>query len=251
MEAYFSQKITAVIITKNEEVNIKRCLTSIQWVDEIVVVDSYSTDKTVDICKQFDCNIILTEWLGFGPTKKLAMEYASYNWILSIDSDEQVTEELKNRITMLLENPQAAGYRIKRKSFYLGKIINYCGWNHDYPLRLFNKNYGNFNDKPIHESVVISGAVKKIEEPMLHYTYPTVQSHILKMDNYAKLGAERAFSKGKSATINGALVRGILKFIKMYFLQTGLLDGKHGFILALNSAFGTYLKYLKLWEKSK
>ncbi len=243
--------LSVTIITLNEEKNIERCLKSVLWADEILIVDSGSTDKTLEICKKYNCKIIQTEWLGFGPTKKLAVKFAAHDWILCIDADEQVTEELKQRIGQILANPQAVGYRIKRKSFYLGKMINHCGWDRDFPLELFNRQFGNFNDKLVHEFVVLSGEVKKIKQPLLHYTYPSIASHIKKMDKYSQLGAESAAQKGKSATISGAIIRGIIKFIKMYFLQLGFLDGKIGFVLCYNSAFGTYLKYLKLWEKNR
>ena len=246
-----NQKISAVIITKNEEANIERCLKSIQWVDEIIIVDSGSTDKTLEICKNHNCRIIETEWLGFGRTKILAVNTATYNWILSIDADEQVTDPLKKEIQNILVNPVYNGFRIKRNSFYLGKLIRFCGWNHDYQLRLFNRNFGNYNKKIVHESVKLTGEVGKIDQPLLHYTYPTIQSHILRMNKYSELGAEQALIKGKSTNLFGAVVRGLLKFIKMYLLQLGFLDGKIGFLLSYNSSFGVYLKYLKLWEKTR
>ena len=134
-----NNKISAVIITKDEEKNIERCLKSLDWVDEIVVVDSGSTDKTIEICKKYNCTIVYSDWLGFGRTKKLAVNTASNDWILSIDSDEEVTPELRNKIKEILTNPEFEAYRVKRKSFYLGKMINHCGWGSDYPLRLFNR----------------------------------------------------------------------------------------------------------------
>jgi len=243
--------LSVTIITLNEEKNIERCLKSVAWADEIVVVDSGSSDDTINICQQFGCKIIQTTWLGYGPTKKQAVESATNDWILSIDADEEVTDELRVKIRTILESPLSQGYRIKRKSFYLGQVVQHCGWDRDYPLRLFNRRYGNFNDKQIHESVEITGQISQIEEPLLHYTYPTLSSHILRLDKYSELGAEAAFQKGKTVSIIGAVMRGLLKFIKMYFLQLGFLDGKIGFVLAYNSAFGVYLKYIKLWEKNR
>jgi glycosyltransferase involved in cell wall biosynthesis len=251
MKLNINKKISAVIITKNEEVNIERCLKSIQWVDEIIIADSGSTDKTLEICQNHNCRIIETEWLGFGRTRILAVNAASHDWILSIDADEEVTDCLQNKIKNILTNPDYNGYRIKRSSYYLGKLIRFCGWNHDYQLRLFNRNFGNYNKNIVHESVLFKGEIGKIDQPLLHYTYPTIQSHILRMDNYSDLGAEQARLRGKTTTVCGAVVRGFLKFFKMYILQLGLLDGKIGFLLSYNSAFGVYLKYLKLWEKSR
>lgn len=245
-----SEQLSVVIITKNEQENIARCLTSVQWADEIVVLDNGSTDRTPEICHHFNCKFIETKWLGFGLTKKLAVDSAVHDWIFSIDSDEQVSEELKLSIQNILKKPDYNGYRIKRISFYLGKKINHCGWERDYPLRLFNRTVGNFNEKPVHESVVIPGRIGKIEAPLFHHSYPTIASHIIKMNRYAELAAQESFQKGKSSTVLSAIFRGLFKFIKMYFLQRGFLDGRVGFILCCNSAFGVYLKYIKLWEKN-
>jgi len=243
--------VSVVIIAKNEEHNIGRCLKSVQWADEIVVLDNNSTDSTTEICRQFNCKIIESDWIGFGPLKRKVVDAASHDWIFSIDSDEEVSDRLKDRILKVLEKPQLNGYRIKRDSFYLGKKIRYCGWDRDYQLRLFNRKYGTFNDKPVHESVSIPGEVGRIEEALFHYTYPKIQSHVEKMNRYSELGLDLLIEKGKSASILSAVLRGIVKFIKMYFFQRGFLDGKVGFVLCYNSAFGVYLKYLKLWEMNR
>lgn len=246
------EKISAVIITKNEADNIGRCLDSLHWADEIVVVDSGSTDNTMEICRDYGAKVIETEWRGFGKTKQLAVNSAKYDWVFSIDADEEVTPKLADRLKSIRKaGPHASGYRIKRNSFYLGKMIRYSGWNRDYPLRLFNRKYGNFNDKRVHESVKIKGTVGKIEERILHYTYPTISSYIKKMDLYSTLGAELLKDKNKKAGIFKALFHAKIKFIKMYFINLGFLDGKAGLALALNSAFSVYLKYLKLWQMNR
>ncbi|MEE4311248.1 MAG: glycosyltransferase family 2 protein [candidate division KSB1 bacterium] len=246
-----SGKITVTIITKNEETNIERCLKSVAWADEIVVADSGSTDATIEICKRHNCKIIMHEWLGFGPMKRLAVDSAMNHWIFSIDADEEVTDVLRQRIADVMKSPEYNGYRIKRRSFYMGKPINYCGWQRDYQLRLFDRRFGNFNAKQVHESVQMSGEIGRIESPLLHYTYPTLHSHIQRMNRYADLGAQQLKDKGKSASIFSALMRGIVKFIKMYLFNFGILDGRRGFILCYNSAFGVYLKYIRLWELNR
>lgn len=245
------EKLSVTIITKNEEQNIERCLESIKWADEIIVVDSGSTDETINICLKYNSNIYEIEWLGFGKTKRFAVDQSTNNWILSIDADEVVTKQLKNKIIEILKNPKADAYKIKRKSFYLGKLINHSGWQKDYPLRLFNKLKGNFNSRPVHEGVKINGRKLKIEEYMLHYTYPTITSHLGKINNYTQLSTNILADKKRKITLFGAIFRGKVKFLKMYILQQGFLDGKEGFILALNSAYGVFLKYLKLWELNK
>ncbi len=245
-------RISITIITKNEVDNIERCLQSVMWADEIIVVDSGSTDGTTDICEKYHCRVFKTEWLGFGTTKKLAVERASHEWILSIDADEVVTPELKTSILALLRgNPECKGYRIRRRSFYLGKMIRFSGWRRDHPVRLFDRRFGALNDRMLHESVVVHGPVGDIHDPLMHYSYPTVSSHITKMIPYSGLGAEILHEQGRSATIPSAVARGILRFIRMFILQMGFLDGRIGFILAYNSAYGVYLKYLRLWELSR
>ncbi len=245
-------KLSITIITKNEEHNIKRCLDSVKWADEIIIVDSGSVDKTIDICREYGCKIIETEWRGFGKTKQLAVNNASNDWILSVDADEIITEDLKDEIISLLSNdPPLFGYRIKRRSFYLGKRISFCGWDRDYTLRLFNRQHGAFNDKPVHESVRINGDIGHLKGMMLHYTYPTIDSHYVKMKRYADIGAQNLYQKGRNSNPGMAIIRGIFKFIKMYIFQLGFLDGKHGFLLSYNSAWGVYLKYLLLWEMNR
>lgn len=240
------------MITQNEGENIRRSLESVKWADEIVVADSGSTDNTLDICQEFNCKIIHTKWLGFGKTKQVAVENCSNEWILVLDADEVVTRPLKLSIERILESPDYDGYRVKRNSFYLGKMIKHCGWDKDYTLRLFNKNKGKFNNKVVHESVQInSGKIGVIKDPMLHYTYPDINSHIQKMNRYSELGAIHKSSAGQSSSIAKACIRGIIKFIKMFILQLGFLDGKEGFVLSFNSAFGVYLKYLYVWEKKR
>lgn len=245
-------KLSVVIITLNEEKNIARCLDSVKWADEIIIVDSGSTDKTKEICSEYNCKFIQTNWLGFGSTKRFAVNKASNDWILSIDADEQITTQLREEIIDLLKSePPIKAYRIKRNSFYLGKMIRFSGWNRDYTLRLFNKNYANFNEKPVHEFVETKEDICLLRHYIFHYTYPDINSHYFKMKKYGDINAEYLLTKGKRSTLGSAVIRGWLKFVKMYILQLGFLDGTNGFLLAYNSAWGIYYKYLRLWEMNK
>ncbi len=243
-------KLSVVIITKNEEKNIERCLTSVLWADEIVVVDSGSVDNTVRICELYQ-NVIIhkTHWMGFGKTKQAAVDLAKYNWILSLDADEEITLELKDEILSVLSNPLCDGYRANRKSFYINKWIEYCGWNKDFPVRLFDKRKGKFNEKMVHESIIVNGKVGSLSSVMLHHTYPDFKTYILKMEHYASLATEDAEKKGKKSSVGGAIGHGVFKFFQMYFLKKGFLDGKTGLILSINSAFSVYYKHIKIWEK--
>ncbi len=243
--------LSVAVIVKNEEKNLPKMLDSIAWADEIVVLDTGSQDKTIEIAKAAGCLVYESEWLGFGKCKQIAVDYCSNNWILSLDADEVVTPQLKSKIESIIGNEtKYSGYRIKRKSFYLNKMINHCGWNHDYTLRLFKKDKGHFNSKLVHESVQIEGNIGYIHEHLLHYTYPTINSHLTKMILYSDL-ASRSHSKKKTTSLAGAYFKANWKFWKMYLFQLGFLDGKIGFILCFNSAMGVFWKYAKLWENQK
>ncbi|MCD4830009.1 MAG: glycosyltransferase family 2 protein [Candidatus Cloacimonetes bacterium] len=244
-------RLSAVIITKNEEDNLPRCLKSLAWADEIVLVDSGSTDKTLDIARSFNCSVYVTEWLGFGKAKQFAVSKASNPWTLVVDADEEVTPALRDEITQLLQAPRFFAYRILRRSYYLGRMITHSGWQTDYTLRLFDRTKAAFNDKPVHESVQTDYPIGKIDKPLLHYTYPNLQVHLRKMDTYGNLGAENLFRKGKRSSIAKALMRAVAKFFKMYILKQGFKDGKEGLVLALMSSFGVFYKYIRLWEKCK
>ncbi len=243
-------KCSAVIIAKNEAQNIKRCLRSLDFADEVILLDTGSQDETCQIAERYGAKIYkLERWQGFGLAKRKAVEYATHDWIFSIDADEVVSNELKHKIKQILLSPQFQIYRVKRKSFYLGKLINHCGWQNDYPKRLFNRNYANFNDKQLHESVVGNCPIGTIEDVIYHYTYPTIKSHIEKINFYTDIAASEQSKKKYS--LFKPIMSFLLKFIKMYFLQLGFLDGRHGLILSFISAFGVALKYFKIIEQQK
>lgn len=247
-------KISAVIITQNEEANIERCLRSLQFADEIVVYDGMSTDKTVEICNKYNCKVFQRpEWLGFGIAKQQAVAYAENDWVIVIDADEELSPELINKILEIKSGkmPLAAGYKILRKSYFLGKIVNYSSWQSDAPLRFFDRRKGEFNKNIVHEFVVLNGPPALIKEHIFHYTYPNLKGYLEKMVKYAELGAEQNYNRGKRSNLFNAIVSAKLKFIKMYFLRLGILDGKNGLILAINSAYGVFLKHLLIIDKAR
>lgn len=245
------KKLSVTIITLNEERNIDRCLKSVQWADEIVIVDSGSTDRTLDICREYACKIIQTDWLGFSRTKQLAVDAAAHDWILSIDSDEEVTPELQKRIAEIIKqkNPPK-GFRIRRCSYYLGKKIRHSGLKRDYPLRLFHRDFGRFNLKPVHEEIIVNGEVGQIQEVLLHYTIPNLASHIRKIELFAELGALETQQKDAKSGVFKSFMIGLAEFTRIYFFHAGFLDGRYGLILAANSAFAAYMKSLMLWERT-
>jgi len=242
--------ISVSIIVKDEEDNIERCLKSIyNWADEIIVVDSGSTDNTLKICKKYNCKIHKTHWLGFGKTKQLGVDLTENDWILSIDADEEISNQLKKEIKDIIASNQFNGAYIKRISYYLSRQIKYSGWQNDFPLRLFNKRFGNFDNATVHESVVLhKSKTLKICEPIYHYPYKTIHEHISKVNLYTTLSAEKLFIRSKKTSLFFAVLSGITKFIKMYLFKKGFLDGKEGLVLAILSSYSSFLKYVKLWS---
>ncbi len=242
------RKISAAIITKNEEHNIRRCLEAVKWVDEIVIVDSGSTDKTLDICREYGCKIIETGWHGFGPQKKMATDACSHDWVLSVDADEEVTPELAAEIQSLLEQEKLlAGYRIKWLSYYVTDWIRHSGWNRTWKTKLFDRTCGNFNDSLIHEKVVVKGEKANLRGLLKHHTYPDLDTVARKIDDYSRMGADMLRDKGKQSGLFSAYAHGFAVFAKMYLFNFGFLDGRIGLVLATNYAFATYYKYLRLW----
>jgi len=245
--------LSVLIICKDEENNIRRCLESITFADEIVILDNGSTDKTTDICKEYGCSIFYNEkWEGFGKCKQQVVNLAKNNWVFLIDADEVLSDSLRSEIIKVLsDNCSKNAYRIKRTSFYLGKCIKYSGWQNDYTLRFFNRNFGNFNDRVIHEFVEVNCEIGILHQPLYHYSYPTIKTHFQKMIFYAQTISNEKKQKGKNSSVFKAFLNGFGKFGKMYFLKFGFLDGCIGFVLAINSSIGNFLKYLFLWELNK
>jgi len=244
-------KISAIVIARNEKKNIRRCLSSIDWADEIVVVDSGSTDDTKKIASKFTQRIFDIKWEGFGKAKDYAKDKASNQWIISVDADEVVTEDLKEEIQKIIKSEDSFdGYYLPRKSNFLGKWVKHGGWYPDYVLRLFKKDKAKFNHSMVHEKVEVDGKIGYLKNVLLHYTDPDFTHYLEKLNRYTSLGAEELFNKGKRANLFDVVFRPLAVFFKMYFLKKGFLDGLTGFVLAVSSAFHVFSKYVKLWHLS-
>jgi glycosyltransferase involved in cell wall biosynthesis len=241
------QKFSVTMITFNEEQLVRDALESVKWADEIVVIDSLSTDQTVAICREYTEHVYQVPWHGYVEQKNIATEKTSYTWVLNIDADERVSQELAEEIrSVLLETPHYVGYYIPRKTYYLGDWINHCGWYPDYTLRLFNKQASRWVGKALHEKVEVQGATAYLHYDLYHYTYEDIADHVQKMNSYTSIAAAH-----KSSTVSGSkiLFRTAFTFLKKYLLQQGFRDGTRGMIVCLLSAFTVTLKYAKLWER--
>ena len=232
-----NQAISAVIITHNEEANIPKCLSSLQGFDEIIVVDSGSSDKTIEIAKTHGAKVIHQEWLGFGPQKKFAVAQAKNNWIFSIDADEYLSDD--SRLSILnvdLTNLKTA-YSLNRRSFFLGKEVKHSGWNPDWVIRLFNRSNANFTDDLVHERVTGFSTLHELDGLMFHNTYPTKEEIKNKTKKYGLLG-QRSRKKKKNRYFSATWA-----FLRTFVLKFGFLDGLTGLKIALMNSITTFIKY--------
>jgi len=247
-------QISAVIITKNEERNIERCLMSLQGVvDEIVVIDSFSTDNTKEICEKYNTNFFQQEWLGYAEQKNYANSLAKYDIILSIDADEALSDELRQSIVnlKLSENPHFVCL-IDFLPNYCGKWIYYCGWRPNKKIRIFNRTQAKWTGA-IHEMVSYPSdvAVIQLKGDMLHYSYYSIEEHILKANKFSTLSAKAYFEKGKKYSLIALLSKTSWRFLRDYFFRGGFLDGFYGFVICKIEAMATFLKYAKLKQLYK
>ena len=238
--------LSVIIITKNEAQHIARCLKSVAWADEIIVLDSGSNDDTVAICKQFTEHVIVTDWPGFGPQKQRALAQASHDWVLSIDADEEVSPALKLEIQLAMQQNEVHGFEIPRLSSYCGRQIKHGGWWPDYVLRLFRRNTGRFTDDVVHERIFVDGASKRLNKPLLHEAFINPEEVLHKINSYSTLGAEKLYHQNQQASLGLALGKGLWTFLRTYLLKAAILDGPEGLMLAISNAEGSYYKYLKL-----
>jgi len=240
---------SVVIVTKNEEMNIKDALDSAKDSAEIIVLDSYSTDRTVEICRRYTDKVFQREWQGYSRQKQAAVNMAAGPWILILDADERLTSELRKEIADAVNENKYDGFYIPRKNFFIGKWIKHSGWWPDYTLRLFKKNAGSLEDREVHEKVIVKGSVSHLKNPLEHYTYDSISDYLRKMGNYSTLAAKELKKNGITPNPLDLIFRPFFTFIKMFFLRLGFMDGMHGLILAVLYSYYTFLKYAKTWEK--
>lgn len=243
-------QISLVVIARDEEKDIARCLDSVPFAAEKIVVDSGSLDQTRVIAEKHGARVVNQPFLGFGPQKRLAVSLARYDWILSLDADEALSEDAQNEIKQnLLEvNAQPAAYRLSRLSYYMGRWIHYGGWFPDWQIRLFNKNQANWNENLLHEKVVVTGEIRTIKAPILHWVFEDLFDQVHTNNRYSSIGAEDHFKKKKRFTLFHLIFKPISKFFETYVWKRGFMDGLPGFIIAVGASYSIFLRFAKLWE---
>ena len=237
--------LSVIIITFNEESNIRACLESVNWADEIIVLDSGSCDKTVAIAREYTKQVIVTDWPGYGVQKQRALEKATCDWVLSIDADERVSAELQEKIKYVLKISDYEGYRIRRPLIFYGKQIRYAN-GLDYHLCLFQRTRSRFNLDIVHEKVCVDGKVGYISEPLYHHSFKHVGDLLIKTNTYSILSAKKKFQKKQKSSLFKAVTHALWMFFKIYIIKRGFLDGKEGFVLAVSFAEGSYYRYVHL-----
>jgi len=244
-------KITACITAFNEEARIGRCLESVKWADEIVVVDSFSTDNTVEICRKFTDRVYRHEWLGYIGQKNLIKDMASHPWILFIDADEEISPALREEIIHEFDSGSSinwAGYEFPRMVKYIGRWIRHGDWYPDVKLRLFRKTCGQCAGVEPHDRVSVAGKVKRLKGDLYHYTHQSLSDHVAAINKFSTITASGWYKDAMPFRIHHLIFRPPLRFLRCYLLRRGFLDGIQGFVIASLVAYGVLLKYAKLWQ---
>jgi glycosyltransferase involved in cell wall biosynthesis len=242
-------RLTVTIVTWNEEERLRECLESVAWADEIVVVDAESADKTVQLAREFTDRVWVRPWPGFAGQKNAALEHARGAWVLSLDADERVTPELRDRITRVLDaNGPADGYRIPRRNIFWGAWVQHGGLYPDYQLRLFRRGAGRFVEDAVHESARVDGRVERLAEPLLHHSYRDLEDFVARSNRYSSLAAREWLGHGRGAGMLDLIIRPLGRFCSMYLVQGGFLDGWRGLVLAVLYAHYVFLRTAKACE---
>jgi glycosyltransferase involved in cell wall biosynthesis len=242
-------RLSVIVITRNEKANISDCLLCLGFADEVVVLDNASTDGTVDIARSLGARVFVTEdWPGFGRQKNKVLDLATGDWILSIDADERVTPELREEILATISAmPASDVFSFPRLSSYCGQYMMYSGWNPDWVVRLFRRGSARFSDDLVHERLLPQGSVARLNAPLLHLSFPDLESVLDKVNRYSTAGSQSMANNGRSASLLGAIGHGAWAFFRTYIVRRGFLDGQLGLALAISNAEGTYYRYAKRW----
>ena len=249
MEKDSENRISVTIITLNEEKNICECLESLSWADEIVVLDSQSNDRTVELARRYTDKVFIEPWSGQGAHKNRAIDLAQGPWIFSIDADERVPPELALEIQDVVQNASRDAYALRRQNMYRGQWIRHCGWWPDWVTRLFRKGKARFNDEVIHDTLETNGSIGKLKKPLIHHSFENASSFLERAHRYSAHQAEMMFRNGRRASLFTAFSHASFECLNTYLFRRGFLDGSAGLLIAISNGIGTFYKYMILREK--
>jgi glycosyltransferase involved in cell wall biosynthesis len=245
-------RLSVIVIALNQEANIGDCLASVSFADEIVVVDTGSADRTVELAGAYTDRVLSASWEGFGRTKNFALDQARGEWVFSLDTDERVPPALRDEILAVVQaDGPGNGYRVARKNYFCGRWIRRLGWYPDYTLRLFRRGQGRFRDREVHEEVVVAGSVGTLQTPLTHYSYRSVSEYVARMDRYARLAARELAKAGRRPVPGELFFRPFFAFLHLYFIRRGFLEGTPGYTLAVLMSLYKFLKYYYLRELAR
>jgi len=239
--------LSIVIVAKNEAANIAECVRSARFADEVIVMDSGSTDGTPDLARAEGAKVIVTDWPGYGPQNNRGIDQASGDWFFSLDADERISPELAAEIRSAIERGGVDGYRVPRTSMYCGRFIKHAGWSPDYTWRLARRGKGRFTEHYLHAHLEVQGATGTLRQPIIHYSFRSMESVLEKLNRYSTASARDMTASHRRGSLGRAVLHGLWAFFRTYVLRLGFLDGRWGFMLAVSNAEGTYYRYVKLW----
>jgi glycosyltransferase involved in cell wall biosynthesis len=241
-----NESLAVVIVAKNEAARIGACIASAAFADEVLVLDSGSTDRTAQVAEAAGARVVVTDWPGYGPQVARGFSLARSDWVLSLDADERVTPALQAEIMAAVASGRHDGYRIPRWSEFCGKVMRHGGWRPDRTLRLGRRAKSGFTDDFLHAHMTVDGPVGNLDESLIHLSYPDVHDVLEKLDRYSSGSARDMHSRGAKASLPKAVAHGLFAFVRTYLLKLGFLDGRHGLMLAIYNAEYAYYKYVKL-----
>lgn len=240
-------RLSVIIVAKNEALNIVDCVRSASFADEVIVLDSGSTDGTAALAEGAGAKVVVTDWPGYGAQNNRGIDLAAGDWIFSLDADERISPDLAREIRAAVSQDAFEGYRVPRVSMFAGRFIRHCGWQPDYTRRLVRRGAGRFTEHFLHANLQVQGRVGTLGHPIVHYSFRDLASVLEKVNRYSSAGARDMADRGRRGSFSAAVFHGLWAFVRTYLLRLGFLDGRWGFMLAVSNAEGTYYRYLKLW----
>jgi glycosyltransferase involved in cell wall biosynthesis len=246
-----AERLSVLVITRDEEDEIRDCLASLSWADEVVVVDSGSKDRTVKIAREMGARVLEHPFETHARQRNWALPHLAHRWVLVVDADERVPDELAREVRAALESPSGPGYWLRRSNWFLGRRMEHGGWGGDRVLRLFDRERGRYDDRAVHEAVVIEGAgtLPTLRAPLDHHTFRSFEDYLPRMVLYGALGARDAAARGERASVRRLLLNPLARFVKSYLLRGGFREGRRGLVLAWMTAFSAWMKYARLYER--